>query len=127
MQKMSDFSNNKRNMMDLFTDSKNLASDIIFFLQRKKNNVAKFLGRFNFGKLPTNLQHTIKKNESKHKHFTRQHNYPQIMKLNTQAARQGVLYVGSKLWYLLPRELKESISLRSFSRGYKKILLNLYV
>ena len=63
-----------------------------------------------------------------HSHFTRNHtstlNGAPRIKCRSKTGEKSVQFVGSKLWFDLPLELRSCESLNSFKYQYKNYLLN---
>ena len=59
-----------------------------------------------------------------HSYETRSANDFHFPKVRTSYAKSTLLFTGPKLWSSLPKEIKNSVSLHSFKRNFKKYLID---
>jgi len=106
----------------LFRELKILKLDDIYKLKLNK-----FMFSLNSGLLPSPLSNMIISNRDVHVHYTRNRNNPHIEQRQTKRASNMLKHLGPTIWYQTPNNIKISRTIYSFTKRYKKMVLDRYV
>ena len=113
------FCGHKENVTKFYIKNNILQLTDIFKLE-----LGKFMFKYNKGTLPSNFTNYFQKSNTYNTRYSK-HNYTIPFK-NKQAGLNTLSYKGAKLWSNIPDEIKCSKTIQSFSRKYKKLLLEKY-
>lgn len=84
---------------------------------------AKFMYKFNSNSLPAVFSTYISKpSHNYNTSFVRNGNFSWIHALTTKS-QTSIRYLGPKIWYSVPADLKYALTAKAFSRGLKKYFI----
>ena len=87
-------------------------------------HMANFMHKYSHNELPRNLMTLFRNNTEIHQHNTRARHRPHIVRLNTHTVNKTFIQKAPQLWYTIPVTLQNIIINRSFSKKYKKTLID---
>ena len=113
---------------DYFTSTSVLHKDLNILLVKDiyRQSIVKFVYKYNAENLPSIFDQMFSVNSMIHNHNTRQtkniHSLNPINKLGESLTR----HQGTVLWNSLPQELRQAETIKSFSKKFKKYILQNY-